>query len=384
MNILVVNAGSSTYKLSLFHMRNEQFSDPLWEGFFDDQLLKIENHQGVKIEQPFRNIEEAFKTLLDSLWKGKCKVIESLSSIGRIGHRVVHGGHELTSPVLINEEVLKKIRKLIPLAPLHNPENLKGMEWMTRYFPSIPQFAVFDTAFHATMPEMIKTYPVPLEWKEEGIIRYGFHGISHHYCAERIPQFLKQDNLKIINCHLGNGCSLCAIKEGKSYETTMGFTPLEGLMMGSRSGSIDPGILLYLLRENKMTYQELDESLNFSSGLKGIGGHSDMRELLGLKDVRAKLAVEMFVHRLKTAIGAMVASLDGCDVLCFTAGIGENAAPIREAVCKGLSFLNIGIDLEKNRTCRPDADISVANSPIRVLVIHTREEWMIAKAIFLE
>jgi acetate kinase len=203
---------------------------------------------------------------------------------------------------MINNSVKERIRELIPLAPLHNPANLKGIELMEAYFPSLPQIAVFDTAFHSTMPEMIKTYPVPWEWKERGIQRYGFHGISHHYCAERAASFLNKQpkELKIINCHLGNGCSLCAIKDGKSYETTMGLTPLEGLMMGTRCGSIDPGILLYLMREHQISRQELDDALNFSSGLKGIGGHSDMRELLDLSDdERAHLAIQMFVHRLK-------------------------------------------------------------------------------------
>lgn len=393
MNILVVNSGSSSYKLSLFHLADEHHCDPLWEGFFNFEsregplLMKIENHKGSKIEQNLSNLdkEEVFKILIESLWNGPCKVIEDHISIDRIGHRVVHGGGELIRPVLIDDAVIRKIVALVPLAPLHNSGNLKGIEWMKDYFPSIPQYAVFDTAFHTTMPNKIKTYPVPWEWKEQGIIRYGFHGISHHYCAERIPQLLKRDplDLKIINCHLGNGCSLCAIKEGQSYETTMGFTPLEGLMMGSRSGSIDPGILLYLIRERKMPSQDLDDLLNFSSGLKGIGGHSDMRKLLALQnDERARLAVEMFVHRLKTSIGAMAASLEGFHVLSFTAGMGENAPAIREAVCKGLSFLNVRLDLKKNSSCRPDADISDPLSSIRVVVVHTREEWMIARACF--
>lgn len=393
MNILVINSGSSSYKLSLFHLSDENLSDSLWKGFLDFErsegplLLKIENHQGCKIEQKLtnRDIEGAFNILIDSLWKGSCQVIENLSSIERIGHRVVHGGTEFTQPVLIDDNVMQKIKDLIPLAPLHNSDNLKGIELMRSYFPSIPQYAVFDTAFHTTMPNKVKTYPLPWEWKERGIIRYGFHGISHQYCAERIPPFLQQDpfNLKIINCHLGNGCSLCAIKGGKSYETTMGFTPLEGLMMGSRCGSIDPGILLYLIRENKMSCEELDEILNLSSGLKGIGGYSDMRELLALQhEERARLAIEMFVHRLKTSIGAMTASLDGFHVLSFTGGIGENAPAIREAVCKGLSFLNVKIDYEKNSHCQTDLEISDPASSIRVVVIHTREEWMIARACF--
>lgn len=393
MKVLVVNAGSSSHKLSLYDLVDEEPVEPLWEGSLDwgrDQKplsLKIKTDTGAKVERALedRNVDEGFKILLDSLWQGSTQVIEGLSAIERIGHRVVHGGAEFEQPTLINKAVKERIRELIPLAPLHNPANLQGIELMEAYFPDLPQIAVFDTAFHLTMPEKVKTYPVPWGWKEKGIQRYGFHGISHHYCAERAAHLLKQHphELKIINCHLGNGCSLCAIKEGKSNETTMGLTPLEGLMMGTRCGSIDPGILLYLMREHHMSQQELDDALNLESGLKGIGEHSDMRELLDLQgEERARLAVHMFIHRLKAFIGALAVSLEGFNVLSFTAGIGENAPLIREAVCKGLTFLNMAIDLEKNLKCKPDADISASSSSIRVLVIHTREDWMIARACF--
>lgn len=262
MKILVVNAGSSSHKLSLYNLVNEKPVEPLWEGVLDWGMdekpfsVKVRNDTGknIKGELKTRNVEEGIQILLNSLWKGSTRVIESLSSIERIGHRVVHGGAEFEQPALINNSVKDRIRELIPLAPLHNPANLQGIDLMEACFPSLPQIAVFDTAFHSTMPEMIKTYPVPWEWKERGIQRYGFHGISHHYCAERAASFLNRHpkELKIINCHLGNGCSLCAIKDGKSYETTMGLTPLEGLMMGTRCGSIDPGILLYLMRASNV------------------------------------------------------------------------------------------------------------------------------------
>lgn len=391
MKILVVNAGSSSHKLALYDLVNAEPVEPLWEGSLDwgmDQkplLLKIKTDAGVRVEQELasRDVDEGFKILLNSLWQGETHVVEGPSAIERIGHRVVHGGAQFERPVLIDRAVKERIRELIPLAPLHNPANLQGIELTESYFPSLPQIAVFDTSFHLTMPEMVKTYPVPWEWKAKGIQRYGFHGISHHYCAERAALFLKKNprELKIINCHLGNGCSLCAIKDGKSYETTMGLTPLEGLMMGTRCGSIDPGILLYLMREHRLSQKELDEALNFSSGLKGIGEHSDMRELLALQEEeRAHLAVQMFVHRLKAFIGSLAASLEGFNVLSFTAGIGENAPSIREAVCRGLSFLNVAIDAEKNLKCRPDAVISAPTSLVQVLVIHTREDWMIARA----
>lgn len=392
MKILVINAGSSTHKLSLFNLINGDPVDALWEGSLDwgredlPIIVKAKTKNGANIEQQLasRDVGEGFKILLDSLWQGSTQVIGGLSEIERIGHRVVHGGHTFERPTLINGKVKEHIRALVPLAPLHNPANLEGIELMESHFSSLPQIAVFDTSFHMTMPDMVKTYPVPWEWKEKGVHRYGFHGISHQYCAERTGNFLKKNSeeLKIINCHLGNGCSLCAIQEGKSYETTMGLTPLEGLMMGTRCGSIDPGILLYLQREYQMSPSELDEALNFASGLKGIGGHSDMRELLNLPTDRATLAIQMFVHRLKVAIGALAASLNGCDVLSFTAGIGENAPTIRAAVCKGLSFLNLSIDDKLNQKCQPDMIISAASSHISVLVLHTREEWMIARECY--
>jgi acetate kinase len=393
MKILVVNAGSSSHKLSLYDLHNEEPIEPLWQGAIDwgrksqPPSLEVKTQTGVQFEQNLNNnnIEQGIETLLKSLWQGKTQVIEGLDAIERIGHRVVHGGMEFERPTLINTMIKERIRSLIPLAPLHNPEDLQGIEWLEKIFPHVPQIAVFDTAFHVTMNEIIKTYPVPYEWKAQGIQRYGFHGISHHYCAERAAKFLKQkpQALKIINCHLGNGCSLCAIKEGKSYETTMGLTPLEGLMMGTRCGSIDPGIILYLMREHKLSQQELENTLNFASGLKGIGGSSDMRELLAHQnDDRARLAVQMFVHRLKTSIGALAVALEGFNVLSFTGGIGEHAAPIREETCLGLKCLNVAIDLEQNRMCTPDQEISTESSNIHVLVLHTQEEWMIARACF--
>lgn len=393
VKILVLNAGSSSHKLSLFDLQNENSMEPLWKGELDwgrnEQpiSLSVKTAGGAYLQADLhhRDVEEGIKKLLESLWQGDTKVIEGPQSIVRIGHRVVHGGDKFEQPTLIDPRVKEAIRQLIPLAPLHNPANLLGIELMEEMFPSLRQIAVFDTAFHVTMPEIVKTYPVPWQWREKGVQRYGFHGISHQYCSERAAQFLNKDHkdFKMINCHLGNGCSLCAIQEGKSYETTMGLTPLEGLMMGTRGGSIDPGILLYLLREHKISLEDLDQALNFSSGLQGIAGLSDMRDLLNKQEARAVLAVQMFIHRLKTAIGAMAVSLGGVDVLSFTAGIGENAPLIREETCRGLACLNVAIDVEKNRVCEPDADISIASSPIRVLVLRTREEWMIARACSL-
>lgn len=390
MKILVVNAGSSTYKLSLYDLHDESQAEPLWKGELDwgegavcklsaKALSAGEVHSSFAVSQ----IDAALKELVGTLWNGPAKVIEGPQAVEKIGHRVVHGGSLFISPVLIDAKVKEQIKTLIPLAPLHNPGNLEGIELMQSLFPTIPQIAVFDTSFHATISEVIKTYPIPYVWKEKGIQRYGFHGISHQYCAERAPELLneKVNRFKMINCHLGNGASLCAIESGKSVDTTMGLTPLEGLMMGTRCGSIDPGILLYLLREEHFTPNSLDEMLNFESGLKGICGASDMREIAARRDDQAKLAIEMFVYRLKYFICAMASSLGGVDVLSFTGGIGEHSASIREAACEGLRFLGAEVDKEKNAACVGVEDqlISTKGSKVKILVIHTREEWMIAR-----
>jgi acetate kinase len=395
MKILVVNAGSSTHKLSLYDLHDEEPVAPLWQGMIDwnsgghPPAVTVKTAAGVSMEYSLKSRDpiDGIHLLLHSLHDGATQVIDHLQSIERIGHRVVHGGGHFKQPTLITPEVKETIRRLIPLAPLHNWPNLQGIELMEHFFPILSQIAVFDTAFHVSMPEVVKTYPVPWEWKEKGIQRYGFHGISHQYCAERTVKFLKSDpqSLKIINCHLGNGCSLCAIREGKSEETTMGFTPLEGIMMGTRSGSIDPAILLYLLREHQFSSQDLDWILNFESGLKGIGGDSDMRALLRRQgEERVRLAIEMFIHRLKTSIGALAVSLGGFNVLSFTAGIGEHASSIREQVCEGLKCFGLTINQDKNRHCQPDDEVSAASSSIRVLVLHTEEEWMIARACLVK
>lgn len=386
MLILVVNAGSSSHKLCLYDLHDNKPTQPLWKGALDwgnkDSTILSFQTAEEKVEKTFQkvSIEEELEILLKSLYERPKSIIKDLSSIERIGHRVVHGGQVFEQPTLITSQVKEQIRNLIPLAPLHNPENLQGIELMEKIFPSIPQIAVFDTAFHTNMPDIVKTYPVPYVWKEDGIQRYGFHGPSHQYCAERAAHLLKNDHLKIVNCHLGNGVSLCAMVGGKSVNTTMGFTPMEGLMMGSRSGSIDPGIILYLLREGKQSIDSLDSILNFESGLKGICGFSDMREILQSKDEKAKLAFDMFIYHLKFYLGAMITYLEGIDVIIFTAGIGENASQVREEVCHSLSFMGIEIDAKLNANCKPDQDIAKKSSKARILVIHTEEEWMIAKA----
>ncbi len=249
----------------------------------------------------------------------------------------------------------------------------------------MPQVAVFDTAFHAQLPLATTVYPIPYQWFEKGIRRYGFHGISHRYCADRAAQILGRDlqELRLITCHLGNGCSLAAIQDGHSIDTTMGFTPLEGLMMGSRSGSVDPGILIYLLRQEGFSADLLDEMLNKSSGLKGVSGVSaDVRQILAAiseNNAQAKLAFDVYIHRLRAQIGAMAASLKGLDGLVFTAGVGENSLEVRAAACEGFEFLGLKIDPEKNANAPKDQDISTSDSTVRVLVIQTQEDWSIAQ-----
>jgi acetate kinase len=315
----------------------------------------------------------------------------------------VHGGEKYRQSTWIDAEVKTEIDRLSAFAPIHNPANLAGINVIEHILGAdIPQVAVFDTAFHANLPPAAYTYPGAYEWLNQGIRRYGFHGISHQYCAQRAAQILGRDlrSLKLITCHLGNGCSLAAIRDGYSIDTTMGFTPLEGLMMGTRSGSIDPGIFIHLMRHSGCTVDELDRLLNHNSGLLGISGISnDLRQItkaMSERDERAKLAFDLFVHRLRSNIGAMLASLGGVDALVFTAGIGENSAVIRSAACEGFEFLGLslakpppcGIDPSKNNAApirasaqanANDLDISHPDSKVRVLVIHTEEDWAIAQ-----
>lgn len=387
MNILVVNAGSSSHKLCLYHLKNEKHIDTLWKGTLDWSSKKASmtietNH--IKIEKSLANSNrhKGIEALLETIWNGPTKVVSNKNEITTIGHRVVHGGKLFEQPVIINKKVKDQIRKLIPLAPLHNPASLEEIKLFESLFPSLPQIAIFDTAFHLTMPEEVKTYPIPKKWRDLGIQRYGFHGISHQYCSERISEIAGNKKLKIVNCHLGNGCSLCAIHNGKSVTTTMGFTPLEGLMMGTRSGSIDPEILVYLMQEHGMQVEEISHQLNFESGLKGISGTSDMRAIIESTEPKHQLALKMFVFRLKSSIAEMAASMGGLDILSFTGGIGENSAPVRQLTCQGLEFLQIKLDRRLNASCEPDMDITHPDSKIRIFVIHTEEELLIAKKCF--
>jgi len=297
----------------------------------------------------------------------------------------VHGGKDLDEATLITPQVKSAIARLSAFAPLHNRAELEGIELIEKRLGKVAQVAVFDTGFHSQLPDAAAVYPGPFEWLAKGIRRYGFHGINHQYCAERTAQLLGKDlrSLKLVTCHLGNGCSLAAIHSGRSVDTTMGFTPLEGLMMGTRSGSVDPGILTYLMRQGQPTGEQLDDLLNTKSGLLGISGvSSDMRHIVAaMKDghPRAKLAFEIFVHRLQAGIGAMIAMLGEVDALVFSAGIGENSPEVRAAACANLGFLGLKLDPAKNTQSLPDHDISQPDSAVRVLIVRAQEDWAIAR-----
>jgi acetate kinase len=396
MKILVLNAGSSSQKSCLYELNDvlpDRPPQPLWEAQIDWNHregvaeLKVETASGTEQEEEFPSDsrQAAISRMLETLWQGKTQVINSLNEIDIVGHRVVHGGQDYQQSTLISPDVKEAIARLSVFAPVHNPVNLEGIEALEKILPNRPQVAVFDTAFHAQLPPAAFVYPGPYEWLEDGIRRYGFHGISHQYCARRAGQILNRDltHLRLISCHLGNGCSLAAIRGGWSVDTTMGFTPLDGLMMGSRSGAIDPGIIIHLLRRSDFTAEKLDNILNRNSGLKGISGVSgDMRQIgnaITQGNERAQLALDIYIHRLRAGIGAMLASLGGLDALIFTAGVGENSAVVRAAACQAFGFLGLKLDGEKNQHTPVDEDIAAVDSAARVLVIHTQEDWEIAR-----
>jgi acetate kinase len=305
--------------------------------------------------------------------------------VDAVAHRVVHGGSRFRDPVVLDAAVRNAIRALEPLAPLHNAPALEGIETASRFLPDVPHVAIFDTAFHATMPAEAAVYAVPERWREEwGVRRYGFHGLSVAWSAARAPVLLARPagDLRLVICHLGGGCSVTAVRAGRSLDTTMGFSPLEGVPMTTRSGSIDPGALLYLLREHGIDVDALDRGLNFDSGLKALSGRDGMRdveEAVGTGDRAAELGVQVFVHRVAGAVGAMAAVIDGLDALVFTAGIGENSALVRERICERLGFLGVQIDASLNAAATPDCDVAASRSPARVLVIRAREELVAAR-----
>src|SRR5215469_4140466 len=384
--ILVCNAGSSSLKFSLFDTDDEVL---LVDGGIDwlrkpaQLVFRRANQPEIREELKLEKHADAVVRILDDLQTGSSPSLQSPEDLRAVGHRVVHGGDRYTSAVMITSEVKRTIEELTELAPLHNPASLEGINSVEQVPPKVPQVAAFDTAFHATLSDAARTYALPQKWTREwGIRRYGFHGLSHSYCSTQVTKRIGRQDLRLIIAHLGNGASVSAVRDGVCIDTSMGFTPLEGLMMATRSGTVDPGILIYLLREKGLDVEELDNALNHKSGLLGTSGtSSDLRQLLSeLPDnPDARLAVDVYVHRIVQTIGAMVATLGGIDALVFTAGVGERAAKIRNYVCERLKHLGLDLDSAANENCRPDADIATAASTARILVIATREDLAIMR-----
>ncbi|MCX7762686.1 MAG: acetate kinase [Candidatus Kryptonium sp.] len=389
MKVLVLNSGSSSIKYQFIETSTyEVLAKGQVERIgMDDAVLTHIRADGdtVKISAEILDHNIAIEYVIAVLLSKNHGVIKDKSEIEAIGHRVVHGGETFSGSVLITDEVIEKIKENIELAPLHNPHNLRGILACKRLLPDTPQVAVFDTAFHQKMPEHAFIYGLPYElYKKYKIRRYGFHGTSHRYVSKRASEIIgiPLENLKIITAHLGNGCSMSAIKYGISIDTTMGFTPLEGLLMGTRAGDLDPAVVLYIMSKEGLTMSEINALLNKHSGLLGISGvSSDMREIINeMKNgnPRAKLAFDVFCYRVKKYIGAYSAAMGGVDVLVFTAGIGENSPDVRKSVCEGLEFLGIKIDDEKNNSPEKEKIVSTDDSKVKVLVIPTNEELVIA------
>ncbi|MBP2072510.1 acetate kinase [Thermoanaerobacterium butyriciformans] len=390
MKILVINCGSSSLKYQLIESKDGNvLAKGLAEriGINDSLLTHNANGEKIKIKKDMKDHKDAIKLVLDALVNSDYGVIKDMSEIDAVGHRVVHGGEYFTSSVLINDDVLKAITDCIELAPLHNPANIEGIKACKQIMPDVPMVAVFDTAFHQTMPDYAYLYPIPYEYYTKyKIRRYGFHGTSHKYVSQRAAEILNKpiESLKIITCHLGNGSSIAAVKNGKSVDTSMGFTPLEGLAMGTRSGSIDPSIISYLMEKENITAEEVVNILNKKSGVYGISGiSSDFRDLEDAAfkngNKRAQLALNVFAYRVKKTIGSYAAAMGGVDVIVFTAGIGENGPEVREFILDGLEFLGFKLDKDKNNVRGKEAIISTADSKVYVMVVPTNEEYMIAK-----
>ena len=387
MLILVLNAGSSSLKYQLINPKTAEVkASGLCERIGIDGVMKheIAEHRKLEIEQPMVTHKEAIEFVLSILTQDDTKVIENINEISAIGHRVVHGGEYFKKSTLITSNVLQKIEELIPLAPLHNPAHILGIKICQELMPDKPNVAVFDTAFHQTMPEENYLYAVPHEdYIEYHLRKYGFHGTSHYYVSNEAINMLNKKESKIIVCHLGNGSSICAVKNGKSIDTTMGLTPLEGLVMGTRSGDIDAGVIPYLMDKKGMNSHEIIDYLNKKSGILGVSGiSSDLREVLKEAedgDHRAKVCIEMMCNRIKKYICSYMGQLGGADAICFTAGIGENADVIREKVCTGLEFLGLEIDKKENKKRKSgNREIQKETSKIKIFIIPTNEEYVIA------
>jgi acetate kinase len=391
MNVLVINAGSSSLKYQLFDMETETvIAKGICERIGIDGRLKhtpVLNGKPVfKEDIPLPTHAEAINAVIEKLTSKEYGVISSLDEIGAIGHRVLHGGQKFSKSVLVAEDVIAAIVECIPLGPLHNPANLMGIKACQKAMPNVPQVAVFDTAFHQTMPKHAYIYPIPYSYYEKyGLRRYGFHGTSHRYVAQQALEFMgiPAEGSRLITCHLGNGSSLAAIKDGKCIDTTMGLSPLEGLPMGTRSGSIDPTIMSVMAEEEGLTMHQIMEILNKESGVLGVSGISsdfrDIEEAAAAGNERARLALDIFNYDCRKYIGAYMAAMGGADAIIFTAGLGENGPETREQIIEGLNQLGICLDKEKNNFKGQLREITGEGSKVRIIVIPTNEELVIAR-----
>lgn len=391
MKILVINCGSSSLKYQLIDMENEKnLASGLVERIgIEGSVLtqKVEGREKYIVKTPMQDHKDAIKIVLNVLVDKENGVIADMSEISAVGHRVVHGGEKYSQSVLIDDEVMAALEEVAKLAPLHNPPNIIGINACRELMPNTPMSVVFDTAFHQTLPEEAYLYALPYElYTNYGIRKYGFHGTSHKYVSGVAAEMMHKDikDLKIITCHLGNGASITAVDGGKSVDTSMGFTPLAGIVMGTRCGDIDPAIIPFVMKEMNLSIEEVNNLMNKKSGVLGVSGvSSDFRDIEDAAwkegNKRAQLALDIFNYRVRQTVGSYVAAMDGVDCIVFTAGLGENSPETREAVCSKLSYLGIKLDLEKNKSRGKAVEISTPDSKVKVFVVPTNEELMIAR-----
>lgn len=390
MNILVINCGSSSLKYQLIDMKTEEaLATGLVEriGIEGSILTQKANGEKYIVEEAMKDHQDAIKLVLAALVDKDHGVIKSMDEIEAVGHRVVHGGEKYAASVVIDEDVMKQLEECAKLAPLHNPPNIIGINACKALMPNTPMVGVFDTAFHQTMPEKAYLYALPYElYKDHHIRKYGFHGTSHKYVSMKAAEAMGKDikELKIVNCHLGNGASVSAVKNGESIDTSMGFTPLQGLVMGTRTGDMDPAVVTYLIKELGYSASEVDDILNKKSGVLGVSGvSSDFRDVedaaWNKKEHRSNIALDMFVYRVKQYIGSYAAIMGGVDAIVFTAGVGENSVEMRESILEGFDFLGVDFDKDKNKVRGKFAEITKEGSKVKAFVIPTNEELMIAK-----
>ncbi|MDE6106979.1 MAG: acetate kinase [Bacteroidales bacterium] len=393
MKILVLNCGSSSIKYQLIDMKSEEETDLLAKGLVErigldhaDLTHQAKGKDKLKVSKPVSDHAEGINWVLEYLIHPQHGVIKDVAEIGAVGHRVAHGGEKFKESVLVNAEVMADLEACVPLAPLHNPANLKGITSMQALLPNVPQCAVFDTSFHQTMPDYAYMYGIPYEYYEKKRMRrYGFHGTSHRFVAQKACRMTGMDinKTRIISCHLGNGASIAAVQNGKSVDTSMGYTPVEGLLMGTRTGDLDLGVVLTIMQDEHLTPDQATALFNKKSGMQGVSGvSSDMRDLWAAAESgndRARLALDMFIYRVKKYVGAYAAAMGGADIILFTGGIGENDFHVRARVCEGLEYMGVSLDRKLNDGLRgEDTVISTPDSKVKVLLVSTDEEKVIA------